>query len=1642
MQAKCGRVGSKEVSTIWRSAAALGAVALWLGLLVFAGPAAAGQPFHPRTTDLDLGGFDHACGTAVDSEGDVYVSSAGESKVRVFDALHAEVGSISDASQPCALAVDGQGNVYVSETATGDVVRYKPNAYPLGASVTYGGAEAIDSSAQAKGISVDPSDDFLYVAKPSRIDVYNPAGTLGIDEVQEIFPNGATGGSYKLSFEGQETGAIPYEASHAAVQAALEALSTIGSGGVSVTQGQFGSPQDHLITFAGALAATDVKAIACDDSGLEGPSKFCFIQAHTNGFSGHIGEGDLTSGAGVAAYTYAGGEHYVFAADAGTDQVSVFSGPDLRTLKERGPIHGPTGGGGFGFEASGAYLAVDPGNKSAKGSCIAVNEQACTAGHLLVYDKARGLVDEFDASGQFIDDLGSLALGDAKPTAFAVDRSGGENDGTIYITSGDSTGAELLAYGPLAPPSRALLPEPLSRVLVSAKAVATDDHGDVYVAAGALIHVYDPLGHQIAVGPAGNGIEDAHTPVKDLAVDSQGNLYTAEDEEQVTYYAPSAYPPVDGTTYARHEPPIVTVSDLPVGDKGVLGIAVNPINDHVFVTAASHTLERDSAANGSAMVNGDFAGNLNTGNRRSIAVDGSRGNVYFGGQASPITIVNPAGDEILARINGAGSPNGPFGPNPFVAVNAANGHVLEFQPGEAMREYDSSGGFVAESGGSEDNQPVARVAVDNACALHDPPLTEATVPTCAQFDPSNGNVYVAYDDPTPDSFDLTAYGPLSYGEAPLAATGIATGLGSGSGTLHGTVDPNGFELATCRFEYLTESQYLSNGKTFAGATSQSCVESISAIGRGTSPVPVHVDIAGLDPEGQYRFRLFAENKYGSSSDGGARFGPPAVTAKSALPVLYKEATLRANIDPAGLATSYFFEYGAGAGEYSQSTPTKELPQGAEPEDVEETVTGLAEGATYHFRVVAENSAKVVHGADKVFETRERLTGSACANTEYRTGFSTSLPDCRAYELVTPAETNGLSPLAIPAGNAGAGFNNWLVAPRGAGAGERLSYFTPGTLPGFDGNGLLDGYRAQRGAGDHPTEGWVNQLFGPTYRESVPDFVNPPRQQGVASDQRFSFWKIEPFELLEGVLPTGVYLRSPSGFEAVGRGSLGTDPEADSRYVSPGGSHVIFASRDHLEDQAAPANTETVYDRAVGGATADVVSLKPSGDSFAAGENAAYVASTADSSAILFKVAGVLYLRRPGQTVEVAAGPNTFAGVSEDGRHVFFTGASDGSLPGSLFTCNVDGGSCAGPDATQEPTKISKESIFVNVSDDGSHAFFTSERALTGSEGNEAEEVAEEGKRNLYSWDSQGKETHFVSQLAPQDFTSFDGHIDLNLGAWTTAINPSPQIGRANSPTRSTPDGTVLVFQSHAQLGAYDNEGHGEVYRYDAAAPVGEQLICVSCDSSTAASGADAMLSYTQGGVDVTTRIANVTDDGRKVFFQSRDRLLPEDANNAADVYEWKAGGGAGCQRTGGCLSLISSGQGENDSLLYGMSADGRDVFFLTRQRLIGTDVPGSPSIYDAREGGGIPDPPAEAPCQGDACQGEGSRAPTLVPPASTGANDGNEKAADQGGRRCPKGKKKVRTAAGKSRCVPRHRKQKHHAKRPTHRKGASGRTGR
>jgi List-Bact-rpt repeat protein len=1641
--------------------ASIGACVLALVLLAFSSSAfAASGPFHLRKASLDVTGLNHACGVATDNKGDLYASSAGEGKIKVYDPSHVLLTEISNANTPCGLAVTTTGALYVSEKATGEVVRYKPNAYPFVGTPTYGAREVIDASGKAKGIAVDRFDSRLFVAEGTKVAVYTAEGA----------------------------------------------------------------------------------------------------------FEANLGEGTLTEASGVAAYTNtngtATGDRYLWVADAsGVDRLYLFEGQSIGGLKLRRELTGSTTpDGSFGFGTAGAYLAADPGNRSGN-TCNQVGEQACTSGHFVVYDAAHNALDEFDASGEYLDQVKSAILADAEPTQVAVERSGGSNDGTLYVSAGAGAGAKLLAFEPLGAPSREQLPEPLSHVLATAQAVAVDSKGNVYVSFGAFVRIYSPAGAELVK------FEDAKTPLEDLAVDSTGKVYVQESPDsgitkQVTYYTPSAYPPTGSTTYARHEPPVIKASDFPEGSRDVRSIAVNPKNNHLFVTSSSYTIELGSAAEGSPILKNGFASTLNLRTREEVDVDPRTGNVYFGSNPRLAFIVDPVGTEIIARINGAGSPSGLPSAAIVIAVDPSNGHVILFnnKMGNA-REYDASGAFVTEFGSfnTEAEKPF-RVAVDGSSSS------------------SKGNVYVAYDDPE-EEFDATAFGPVEYPQPPERKLTVKkTGSGSGKVTsspvgidcgstcsaqfdsskpikLTAKADPGsefvkwtGCEAepsaTECEVMLSADSEVKAEFKEEEGGTKHKLTVITEGAGSGdvtseqqpgiecpstcaaefganvnvrliatpeggsevvgwsgcdaqpsetecevkmTGPKEVKVEFgvehpllsvirkgsgtgtvtsspAGIDCglTCAFKFDLNDEVTLTAEADEGSVFvgwegcdaepseaecevempgGPrkvtatfdplPRVTAKSAQPILYREATLRGEVDPAGFPTEYRFEYLTeedfeGNGETfegGQHTPEVKLAAATGFIPVTAPLVGLEEGTEYRFRLRAMSSVGSAED-EGVFETLQRNVSPPCLNAEYRIGLSAKLPDCRAYELVTPGETGGASITAHFRGNPGDGFNNWLTVPRGPGAGEALSFETSTTLPGFEGSGVTDGYRSERAPGLHPEDGWSTALVSPSYVQGG-GTPNGASALNGSSDQLYSFWKVNPKYPFEGALDAGTYLRTPSAFEVAAQGGLGDDPAGTSQFVSPAGAHVLFSSEGHLETDAPLNGIVAIYDRKAGEASAEVISVQPGGSPFAG--DAIYLGSTEDGSAVAFKVGGVLYLHRDGVITEIAASPNTFAGLSEDGSRVFYANAA--SQPAGIFACDTGGGPCAGPEA-HAPTAIAANATFVNVSADGSHVFFTSTDPLTPpADENEDHQHAESGQHNLYAWDGVG--TSFIAILDPQDLTAFGGELRTKLGAWTEAIAAGSDSGFADSPARSTPNGEVFLFQSHAQLSAYDNEGFSEIYRYAPGAPSGERLSCISCDPGNASPSGDAKLEpfgLSTTGVDRKGVIPNLTADGATAFFHSPGRLLPEDANDVTDVYEWRAHGSAGCMRVRGCLALISSGQGESDSFLYAMSADGHDVFIRTKEKLVGQDVPGSYSIYDARVEGGIPDPPTKAPCQGDACQGAGSPPPVLPGPATTGSGNGNVESKPP----APCGKKRHRV---KGRCVPiKHRK--HRKRRAGHHRRA------
>jgi hypothetical protein len=96
---------------------------------------------------------------------------------------------------------------------------------------------------------------------------------LVTEEVQEVAVD-ASAGTFTLSFEGQSTMALPFDAEPSMIRAALDALPAISAstGRVSVAGGPAnpGAENPYFVRFGGSLAGQDVPELTADGAGLQG----------------------------------------------------------------------------------------------------------------------------------------------------------------------------------------------------------------------------------------------------------------------------------------------------------------------------------------------------------------------------------------------------------------------------------------------------------------------------------------------------------------------------------------------------------------------------------------------------------------------------------------------------------------------------------------------------------------------------------------------------------------------------------------------------------------------------------------------------------------------------------------------------------------------------------------------------------------------------------------------------------------------------------------------------------------------------------------------------------------------------------------------------------------------------------------------------------------------------------------------------------------------------------------------------------------------------------------------------------------------------------------------------------------------------
>jgi phosphodiesterase/alkaline phosphatase D-like protein len=207
---------------------------------------------------------------------------------------------------------------------------------------------------------------------------------------------------------------------------------------------------------------------------------------------------------------------------------------------------------------------------------------------------------------------------------------------------------------------------------------------------------------------------------------------------------------------------------------------------------------------------------------------------------------------------------------------------------------------------------------------------------------------------------------------PAVTTIAATAIGATGATLNGSVIPNG--LATdAWFEWGTDP-------TLAGYSTTGS----QAVGSGTTSQTIDQALTGLATGTIHYYRVAAINGSGTSKGDILSFLPgaaPTVTTLTATSVGETGATLNGNVNPNGLATDAWFEWGTSPSLVTFDTSSAQaLGAGTISQSMMETLSGLSPGTTYYYRVAASNATGPANGSIASFTTASPLSFRVVSTT--------------------------------------------------------------------------------------------------------------------------------------------------------------------------------------------------------------------------------------------------------------------------------------------------------------------------------------------------------------------------------------------------------------------------------------------------------------------------------------------------------------------------------------------------------------------------------------------------------------------------------------------------------------------------------------
>jgi hypothetical protein len=544
---------------------------------------------------------------------------------------------------------------------------------------------------------------------------------------------------------------------------------------------------------------------------------------------------------------------------------------------------------------------------------------------------------------------------------------------------------------------------------------------------------------------------------------------------------------------------------------------------------------------------------------------------------------------------------------------------------------------------------------------------------------------------------------------------------------------------------------------------------------------------------------------------------------------------------------------------------------------------------------------------------------------------------RAWEIVTPAGSGGVGAVGAMVGT-----------DRG---GDRVLYFTWGPGPGAPAGSLFSYALSTRG-----TQGWDAKQIGFPYTTETWN-LGGPSVHAASPDLSTLIWGASiPLTPDAPTDLSSVYRSLPNG-GLTRLGSFANDGLINFYETSDDGRHVPFQTTQQLlPADAGRASGFGVYEFA--GDELRLASVDSGGAplsscgarlGFDVNIPVAPNAVSSDGERIFMSSPDEIceaetrrvYLRSGGTTTVEASASRctradcnaaqdvTFMGATPSGSAAFLATAqqltdddADGTV--DLYRFDVAGAQLTRLSAGPADAVADVVPNGVLTSDDGSRVYFLARGALVPGSG-------VDGEPNLYLLD--GGELRYVTTLS-----SFDD--------WPQLIAAGGEV---------TPDGEQLLLTTIAPLTPQDGDDSTDVYRYDA---ISGQTTLVSIGSAGGNGDLDATVALGPFGLRGIAA-HSLSSDGRRAFFETSEKLLPEDTDGTIDVYEWLDGE----------LGLVSSGGGDDRVAYEGASADGRSVFFSTSESLVGRDRDGGElDLYTARVGGGFADPAPPPP----GCEQQGS----------------------------------------------------------------------